>query len=103
MYRVAKEFAVEEVMLTKEIEQRIATLTAANKCLACECVHEPGTQVICGTCPSCNQTQHYGMRKGKCTLRQLIQRGERLPAKPGGRKPGTKYAAQLLGRDGEVG
>lgn len=101
-FRVVKEFDVVKVKLTKEAASRIAKLLAENKCVACECEHRDGDKVVCGCCSSCYQAQANAMRTGKKTLRELIRDGERLIPKSGGRKPGSKYAARILGREGEV-
>lgn len=101
VFRVVKEFDVVKVKLTAEGEERLARLTAERKCLACEC-SVVGQKVVCGCCVACDQSQRYAMRKGITTLRQLISSGERKVKATPGRKPGSAYAAKLLGRTGEV-
>jgi hypothetical protein len=96
-FRVVKEFDVVKVRITAEGEARVKRLTAARKCLACEC--DLVGKTVCGCCESCDQTQRYAMRKGLTTLRALIATGERRAPGKGGRKPGSAYAKRLLGRE----
>lgn len=100
-FRVAKEWSIVKVKMTKAGTERKARLEAAGKCLACEIAFAENERKICGVHLSCDQTQRYAIRTGKTTLRELIRDGERLAATQGGRKPATKYAARLLGREGE--
>lgn len=99
VFRVARDFDVIKVRQTKAVQERVARLTGANKCLACECDLALAKKVVSGCCSSCAQSQYYAMRKKKTTLIELIRLGERLPAQPPGRKPNSHYAAKLLGRD----
>jgi hypothetical protein len=100
MFRVAKEFDVVEVKLTKLVQDKLVAFKSARKCLACEREIEPTERMCCGCCVSCDQTQRYAMRKGKITLEELLECGERAVQAIPGRKPANAYAAKLLGRNG---
>lgn len=102
VFRVAREFDVIEVKLTKAVQQRLVSFAKQRKCLACERVIPKTERMICGCCMSCDQSQRYAIRKGKATLQGLLERGERAVKATPGRKPATAYAAKLLGRSGEV-
>jgi hypothetical protein len=98
VFRVAREFDVIEVKLTELVQKKLAAFAKEHKCLACERPIEKTERLICGCCVSCDQTQRYAMRKGKVTLEELLESGERAVKATSGRKPASDYAAKLLGR-----
>lgn len=97
-FRVVKEFDVVKVRLTKAVQNKLVSFAKERKCLACERLIPKTERMVCGCCMSCDQSQRYAMRKGKATLQQLLERGERAVKATPGRKPATAYAAKLLGR-----
>ena len=97
VFRVTREFDVIKIRQSKAVQERVARLVAAGKCLACECELAQAKKVVSGCCSSCAQAQYYAIRKHRTSLIELIKNGERLPAQPPGRKP-NEYAARLLGR-----
>ncbi len=100
MFRVAREFDVIEIKLTQLVQDKLAAFAKERKCLACERQMEPEERLVCGCCVSCDQSQRYAIRKGKATLQDLLECGERAVQAIPGRKPATAYAAKLLGRNG---
>jgi hypothetical protein len=99
--RVARDFDVIQLKLTKAVAKRVERLVGQDKCLACECALVAGAKTVSGCCMSCAQSQYYAIRKGHTTLQQLIRNGERLAPKTPGRKPRGAYSAKLLGREAE--
>lgn len=98
VFRVQREWDVVKIRQSKAVQERVARLIAVNQCLACECDLAQSKKVVSGCCSSCAQSQYYAMRKKRVTLMELIKDGQRLPAQPPGRKPGSAYSAKLLGR-----
>lgn len=98
-FRVATEFNVVKVKVTKEIQARVDELVAKGICLGCE---EPILDVdrrrrgLCSTCYTavCHGIHHHGV-----SAKALMEAGKLLPKKPGGRKPKNKFTASLYGRD----
>ena len=98
MYRVAREYDVVTVKRPKDAEQRIADLTAQDKCLGCERKLVKGERVSRGLCGTCYHGARRAMRMKKASENDLIRKGQLLPSNPGGRKPANNFTRELLGR-----
>ncbi len=96
--RVAKEFDVIKVKVSKEGEKRLAILQQEGKCLGCERELEQGERITCGMCATCYNAALKAFKKKKVTRTQLIREGKMLPATDGGRRPVNKFTQELSGR-----
>lgn len=100
--RVATEFNVVKVKITKEVQARIDQLLAENRCLGCEEPIVEGERRRRGLCSTCHSGVMHAIRKGKKTEKELMEAGNLLAKDPGGRKPANKFTASLSGRESEV-
>lgn len=101
-FRVATEFNVVKVRISKEVQERIDRLRAENRCLGCEEPILDTDRVRRGLCSCCYGGVRHGLRKHTVTEKRLMEDGHLLPNKPGGRKPKNKFTASITGREGEV-
>lgn len=91
-FRVAKEYDVVKVKLTKEGRERIERLQAAGCCLGCERKMEPDERCTCGNCATC----YNAVLKVPASVRQqLANEGKTLAPTSGGRKPSNKFTREL--------
>lgn len=96
-FRVATEFNVVKVRVTKEGEQRVDSLTKKHCCLGCEKQLTEEDRVRRGLCDTCYQGMKNAVNKQRVTERELMRDGKLLAPKPGGRKPANAFTASLQG------
>jgi len=94
-FRVATEFSVVRVRVTQEGQERADRLSAQNRCLGCEMVHEDGSKVRCGLCDTCYQGVQNAVRRKKVSKSKLISSGHMFAPGKGGRKPKNSFTESL--------
>jgi hypothetical protein len=99
-FRVATEFSVMKVNVSKEGEARIKQFTEEHRCLGCgkKIDFANGERVRRGHCDTCYSGVRHAIRKKTVTEKELMQEGKLLPPAPGGRKPANDFTAAILGR-----
>lgn len=94
-FRVAREYDVVKVKLTKEGRERVERLQSAGCCLGCERKFEPDERVTCGNCATC----YNALLDVPVSVRvQKANEGKTLAPGKGGRKPANKFTAELAER-----
>jgi len=93
--RVATEFDVVAIRLSKDATARVERLTTESKCLGCEQPFVDGERVTCGQCSTCYNAAHHAISKRRVTRISLIREGKMLPPGKGGRKPANDFTASL--------
>lgn len=101
-FRVATEFNVVKVKISKEVQERIDRLAAEHRCIGCEEVILETDKERRGLCSTCYSGVRNAMKKHGASEKRLMEDGHLLPSKPGGRVPKNKFTAALCGREGEV-
>jgi hypothetical protein len=100
--RIATEFDLVKVNVTKAGEERIRRLSAVGKygaCLGCE--HAFTEQEIkdgkkkCGQCETCYNGSLYAFKKRRTTRKKLCDDGFMLAPAPGGRRPANDFTRSL--------
>ena len=97
LYRVAKEFNVVTVRISKTNEQRMRGLLSAGKCLGCENTLVDGERVTRGLCATCYHGTLHAIKAGKTTEEDRLREGWILAASLGGRRPANQYLRDLMG------
>lgn len=92
VFRVAKEFDVVKVKLTKDGRERVERLTAANACLGCERKLDEDERCTCGNCATCYNAI---LKLPKPTRVNLANEGKTLAPTKGGRRPANKFTQEL--------
>jgi hypothetical protein len=92
VFRVAKEFDVVKVRVTKDGRERIERLQTAGCCLGCERKLDPQERCTCGNCVTCYNAV---VSKPSSVRVQLMKEGKTLPPTKGGRKPANKFTREL--------
>lgn len=101
-FRVAKEFDVVKVRVSREGQERIARLQCEKKCLGCEEKFVEDERSRRGLCATCYGGVMNAVRKHGVSESELMREGKLLPPSKGGRKPRNAFTASLLGRESEV-
>jgi len=95
VFRVAREFDVVKVRLTKDGRERIERLQTADCCLGCERKFEDGERRTCGNCGTC----YNALLEVPQSVRvQKANEGKTLAPGKGGRKPANKFTRELQER-----
>lgn len=92
VFRVAKEFDVVKVKLTKEGRERVDRLLPNRQCLGCEVKVDKGQRYTCGNCGTCYNAV---LEKSTAVRADLMRDGKTLPPTKGGRKPANKFTREL--------
>lgn len=92
VFRVAKEFDVMKVKLTKEGRERVERLSKEGRCLGCERKLQEGEKVTCGNCSTCYNAL---LKVPVATRIEKANEGKTLAPSPGGRKPANKFTQEL--------
>ncbi|MCA9367986.1 hypothetical protein KC887_07050 [Candidatus Kaiserbacteria bacterium] len=101
-FRVATEFNVVKVKVTKETQSRVNAFSQENRCLGCEELIVDTDRKRRGLCSTCYAGVIHAIKKHGASEKQLMEEGKLLPPSPGGRKPANKFTASLCGRESEV-
>lgn len=92
VFRVAREFDVVKVKLTKDGRERVERLQSAGCCLGCERKFEPDERVTCGNCTTCYNAL---LEVAPSVRQQKANEGKTLAPGKGGRKPANKFTCEL--------
>lgn len=95
MIRVATEFDVVNIRLSKDAVERVAKLTSEHRCLGCEEKLVDGERVTCGQCQTCYNAACHAIAKKRVKRADLIREGKMLAPQKGGRKPANDFTANL--------
>jgi protein-arginine kinase activator protein McsA len=98
LFRVAKEFSVVTVRISKTNEQRMKELSEAGKCLGCEHKFVKDETVRRGLCIKCYRGTMHAIRVGKTSEEDRLREGRLKEASGGGRRPSNDYIKELLGK-----
>lgn len=99
VFRIAREFDVVKIKVTKEGQERVERLIAADFCLGCEqpLKRDEGGKLIhvCGQCKTCYCATRRAIRAGRQRFEDLVRDGFAIPRATPGRKPVNKFTRMV--------